>query len=110
MEKIDRKLKELLWGTLYSDLLNSNTKLIYHRIQMDRDDFLDDFNIRYESNIRNGIEIDGFRDVLKNIKESIFEVVICHSLENDSFDIAVYTNVETSILFGIINFKQIHRR
>lgn len=88
----------------YDDIVISETAKISSFI-MDREYFLDVFEIRYERSIEINSPIKGFKEALDNFRASTEQEIQSISISDFEINITIYTDVHLNKVFGVLNFR-----
>lgn len=109
--KIFERLKELMNNSIYKEILQKfpNTEVLskYRSFKMDREYFLDVFGIRLSNNKAMGISIKGFEQTMSAFESSEAQEILSHSLELGNEEVLIYTDVDLTQIFGIIETNKV---
>lgn len=100
MEKL--KLQEIINKEGYNIAIHDSTKI--HSFTMEREYFLDVFEIRYENSIDLNKPIKGLKETLDSFVASSNQEIQSTSIQDTDIDIILYTDIHFNKIFGIVNF------
>lgn len=101
MEK--SKLQEII-NKYYNNIIISETAEI-NSFTMEREYFLDVFEIRYEVSIDMNKPIKGFREALESFSASSDQKIQSTSISDIKINIIIYSDIHFNNIFGVLNFK-----
>jgi hypothetical protein len=100
MEKL--KLQEIINKEGYNITIHDSAKI--HSFTMEREYFLDIFEIRYENSIDLNRPIKGLKETLDSFVDSSNKEIQSTSIQDTDIDIILYTDIHFNKIFGIVNF------
>ncbi len=98
-------IEKLLVEKIDNNIFNELASTKYDFIVMTTEYFVDISEVRYRSNVRMGIEIQGFKQVLETAKKFNELNIVMNCFTSEKIDLGVYTNENGTILLGIIDFN-----
>ncbi|MCT3834892.1 hypothetical protein HZQ12_14170 [Elizabethkingia anophelis] len=100
MERI--KLQEII-NKYYNDIFIPDIVEI-NSFVMDREYFLDIFQVRYEISIEINRPIKGLEETLNTIRNICETKIQSTSIEGSNINLIIYTNSSFNEIYGIVNF------
>ncbi|QJB42204.1 hypothetical protein HF324_31940 [Chitinophaga oryzae] len=100
-----RKLLTSKYKEIETKFFDANSKVEYHYFELERENFLSVFKRRQKSSNLNVQLAQALNEVIVSFESTNDERILSNTILRDKRDLMIYTNVDMTVLFGVLVFN-----